>query len=169
MTEPVVEPAPTIDVFALARAHGHIEGHIELARLARLAPLLAASGGAIDWRLTGAIDSRGRPAATLELHGTLVVKCDRCGLNLDLPIDSESSLWFVTSERELNAQPIEVGESEALLGSRHFSVAQLVEDELILAVPISPRHLHCRVAEESETELERYRPLAALAALKSRH
>jgi uncharacterized protein len=169
MTEPVAELAPTIDVFALARAHGHLEGRIELALLTRLAPMLASTQGVIDWRLAVETDARGRPAATLALHGTLAVKCDRCGLNLELPTDSESSFWFVATEDELNAQPIEVGEREPLLGSRHFSVAQLVEDELILAVPLSPRHLHCSVAEEPETASGRHRPLAALAALKSRH
>lgn len=169
MTEPVGEVAPTIDVFALARTHGQLEGRVELARLPRLAPMLASTDGAIDWRLTGESDARGRPTARLALRGTLVVKCDRCGLSLELPTDSESSFWFVATEEELNAQPIEVGTAEPLLGSRHFSVAQLVEDELILAVPISPRHLGCRAPDEPELDSDRHRPLALLAALKSRH
>jgi uncharacterized protein len=69
----------------------------------------------------------------------------------------------------LNAQPIVVDESEPLLGSRNFAPAQLVEDEVILALPISPRHTHCRMEEKSVASPEKHRALAALAALKFRH
>lgn len=169
MTDRSDDLAPTIDVFALARAHGEMHGRIELARFPRLAPMLASSAGSVDWRLTGAVDARGHPAATLALSATLVVKCDRCGLAVDLPGDSESAFWFVATEEELNAQPIEVDAPEPLLGSRHFAIAQLVEDELILSIPISPRHAHCALADDAEPQAEGPRPLAALAALKSRH
>ncbi len=169
MAEPLQEPAPAIDVFALARDHGHVEGRIELARLTRLAPMLASTGGAIGWRLSGEIDARGRPAATIVLRGKLAVRCHRCSLDVDLPIEFASTFWFVRTEEELNAQPIEVDAPEPLLGSRHFPLAQLIEDELILALPISPRHPHCLAVENPETAADRHRPLAALAALKSRH
>ena len=169
MSEHVPDPEPMVDVFAHARTRGLLEGHIDLARMQRLVPLLASSAGEIGWRLSGTIDARGRPAAALSLRGAIVVTCDRCGLKLELPIEFESRFWFAASEAELNAQPIEVGDSEPLLGSRHFSVAQLIEDELILAVPISPRHLHCRAAQEPALDSGRHRPLAPLVALRSRH
>ncbi len=161
--------APTTDVFALANAGGRVTGRIANANFRRLAPLLALPDGEVAWEMRGEIDHRGRPAATLTLHGVVVVRCDRCGLDLDLPIHVESHYWFVETEEALNSLPIDVGETEPLLGSRQFSVEQLVEDELILAIPISPRHEHCRFAEESPPDDDRHRPLAALAALRSRH
>ncbi|MGE5339624.1 MAG: YceD family protein [Gemmatimonadota bacterium] len=169
MTKTAAPSVPTIDVFALAKAGGRIRGCIANARFARLAPLLASTDGEMAWEMRGEIDQRGRPAASLALRGAVIVRCDRCGRNFDHPIQSESHYWFVETEEALNALPIDVSETEPLLGSREFSVTQLVEDELILAIPISPRHAHCAIAEKPADESDRNRPLAALATLRSRH
>lgn len=169
MRKPEPGVPPVIDVFTLARSRGHVAGQVALANLERLAPLLASVEGELNWALDAATDPRGRPAATLSIRGTVVVKCDKCGLNLALPIASDSRFWFVHTEAELNAQPIEVDDDEPLLGSRSFSVGQLIEDEMILALPISPRHAHCGTEQRPVTEPARRRALAALAGLKSRH
>lgn len=161
--------SPMVDVFSLAQMRGHIEGRVRLAAMTRLAPLLAETDGDVAWQLSGWTDAEGRPAATVKVSGAIVVNCDRCGARLELPIRTESQFWFVHSEGELNQLPIEVDEGEPLLGSRRFVVADLIEDELILALPISPRHLHCGCAGEPRKEPDRRRPFAALARLRSRH
>ncbi|GEM_PF-1027754 len=166
-SEPVT--LPTIDVFTLARSNGRIEGRTELSHMDRLVPLLASTDGGLAWELECATDPRGRPAASLRVRGMVVVSCDKCGLNLELPIDIDSEFWFVRTEAELNAQPINVDESEPLLGSLSFAPAQLVEDEVILALPISPRHTQCRLERQPVAEPGQHRALAALSALKSRH
>lgn len=167
--QPTSDAPPVIDVFALARSGARLEGRIALAALERLAPMLASAEGDAGWKLAFETDARGRPAATLFLRGVLELKCDICGQNLALPIESESRFWFVATEEELNAQPIEADDGEPLLGSGRFAVAQLVEDELILALPISPRHERCQAATESAGEAERQRPFTVLASLRSRH
>lgn len=135
----------------------------------RLAPLLASTAGRIRWQLTGEVDSLGRPAAILALQGAVVLKCDRCGLDVPLPIASESRFWFVHTEEELNRAPIDESETEPLLGSAAFPIAPLVEDELILGLPISPRHQQCAAADGQAARPEPHGQLAALAALRPRH
>jgi len=158
-----------VDMFALAQSQDRVEGHTRLAAMDRLAPLLAGTHGELAWEVVGSTDFRGRPAAVVRVHGTVLVNCDRCGLRLELPIETDSRFWFVQSEEELNEQPIDVDDSEPLLGSRHFVVEDLIEDEVILALPISPRHPHCAISNEPAKEPDHRRPFAALARLKSRH
>ena len=131
---------PTVDVFALARSGRYEEGSIAVELLKRLTPLLATPTGTVQWRLQGMIDALGRPAATLSLRADLTVNCDKCALPLALPFEITEHYWFVRSEEELQRLPIDTEEEEPLVGSSTFQIVNLVEDELILALPISPRH-----------------------------
>jgi len=169
MKNPRPDAPATIDVFALARSHERIEGCIAVAAMKRLAPLLSATDGEVSWHLEGATDRRGRPAMTVSVRGSLTVNCDRCGEKLELPVATESQFWFVRTEEELNLQPIGIEDSEPLIGGRQFVIADLIEDEAILALPISPHHAHCRVADEPAEDADRRRSFSALATLKSRH
>jgi uncharacterized protein len=168
-----MQPSPinlssTVDVFALAANQGHREGCLELATMDRLAPLLAATGGTVEWLLDGVLDSKGRPAARLFLHSELTLRCDRCGKDLRMPVDSVANFWFVRSEEELDRQPVEATDEEPLIGSARFSVARLVEDELILAIPISPRHRECAADAVASGKVETHCPLATLAEMRDK-
>jgi uncharacterized protein len=168
-----------IDVFELARTGASVQQTLAPAQLARLAPTLAGIAGEIHFEFTGGIDERGRPAALLDLHATLPLRCDLCGRELRFTCDHQQRFFFVPTERELDAVPIDVEADEALLGSSAFDLAALVEDELILQLPISPRHPQC-VPEVHETgsaarggdeepggqAADRPHPFAALARLR---
>jgi len=60
-----------------------------------------------------------------------------------LPIDERARFFFVTDEAELGRLPIDDAPDEPLLGSAQFDLAALIEDQVILALPISPRHEGC--------------------------
>jgi uncharacterized protein len=96
---------------------------------------------------------------------------DKCGLRVDLPIEIAARFWFVHDEDELNALPIKDEDADPLIGSRHFRLLELIEDEVILALPISARHAQCRPpqVESDETRSRSHRPFSPLAALKPRH
>jgi uncharacterized protein len=145
----------TVDVFALARTSGHCEGRMEIAAMERLAPLLTEASGTVQWALDGSTDARGRPAAQLTLHAKLSLACDKCGSDLQMPVDVAADFWFVRNSEELESLPVDVVDEEPLIGNSRFSVAQLVEDELILAIPISPRHPRCETGADAESTLSR--------------
>jgi uncharacterized protein len=159
---------PIIDVLELARDGGSVEGEIEAAGLARLAPMLAAPAGRIRYRLQGRIDGRGRRGAVLHIAGLLGLPCDRCGARLEWALDETDGFFFVDTEQQLESEPITPDGDEPLLASRRFDVQELVEEQAILALPISPRHPACapQPAAEAEPEPAGSRPFAALAALK---
>ncbi len=160
------------DVWELARCGGEVTGHLPLQQATRLAEALVDTDGQLNYRLTGYIDARNRAAATLQLDGVLRARCDRCAGPVEMHIAEQAAFYFVDDEEQLARLPIDEAPEEPLLGSRRFDVAALVEDQAILALPISPRHDACVLAGQSDEtsaaahEAESRRPFASLAALK---
>ncbi len=167
MTTDRIEPC---DVWELARRRASVQGELALKDAPRLAGQLADDDGGLRFRLDGLVDELGRPAGRLEVHGRVHARCDRCGGPVAVPIAEQARFFFVTGEEELGRLPIDDSPEEPLLGSRRFDLASLVEDQAILALPISPRHEDCAapVAGEDRPALggETHRPFEALAALK---
>ncbi|HUL65915.1 MAG TPA: YceD family protein [Burkholderiaceae bacterium] len=159
----------TTDVFELARVRGIVEGRLAFDAARRLRTSLRDAAGAIDYRLDGFIDERGRPAARLQLRGDLPLTCDHCGRAMNLQLDHEATFYLLRDESELAALPVVADEEvEPLLGSTAFDVSALVEDEAILCIPVSPRHAECAMsaeAQESSTSETRTNPFAKLPGL----
>jgi uncharacterized protein len=164
------EQASACDVWDLARRGGLVEGELALPQVPRLGGQLADSAGGLRYRLRGLVDQLGRPAARLEVSGKVRARCDRCGAPVEVAIDERVAFYFVADEVELGRLPIEASDEEPLLGSRSFDVAALVEDQAILALPISPRHADCGAAPPADAERrpkpQTHRPFEALASLK---
>jgi len=156
----------TVDVLELARDGSSVEGEIEAAALVRLAALLAAPMGRIRYRLQGRIDDQGRSGVILRLDGRLGLHCDLCGAPLEWPLAESDGFFFVDSEEQLGALPITADGDEPLLASHRFDVQDLVEEQAILALPISPRHPACEARPPAEPQDAGSRPFAVLAALK---
>jgi uncharacterized protein len=135
---------PIIDTSAFSRSAGRIEGAVSLAGMERLATSLREPGGEILLECEGRPDGRGRPALRMQLSGRLELRCDRCGGPLLHDVDVDREFYFVRDMAELQAipvDPLEVG--EGLVGSERFELIPLIEEELILSLPISPRHEGC--------------------------
>jgi uncharacterized protein len=170
-----------IDVFTVARNRADWSGRLPLAAMPRLCASLTDGPGDRDgmlaYRCRGAMDAHGRPALALWLQAVLPLRCDRCGNKLALALDAERSFYFVATQAELAAIPIDDSPDEALLGSPQFDLAALIEDEAILQLPISPRHADCEAAPRAASGAAaapahpadaggRPHPFAGLAALR---
>jgi uncharacterized protein len=105
----------------------------------------------------------------LQVHAEAWPTCQRCLLPFSTPIEVRRAFRFVATEGEAEALDAD-SEDDVLALGPSFDLIGLIEDELVLAWPVVPRHERCSqpvqpaggepVAEES--------PFAALAALKSR-
>ena len=171
-----------IDVFAVARNRAQWGGRIALADMPRLCASLTDGPGdraaTLAYHCRGGIDAQGRPELELCLDAVLPLRCDRCAQKLALVLETDRRFYFVATQEELAAIPIDDTPEEALLGSAHFDLATLIEDEVILQLPISPRHPDCspalhgtgaqRAAAAAAPAAERPHPFAGLAALRGR-
>jgi uncharacterized protein len=162
-----------VDVFELARTGGGVEGVLPVVQMTRLTPSLVRSEGEFAFEMRGYLDPRGRPAAVLSFRGAALMTCDRCGTAVTCQLAGSARFYFVRTEKELARIPVDESEDEPLLGSERFDLYDLLEDEAILALPISPRHADCSppalAAPESGMDTaDRPHPFASLAQLKSR-
>jgi uncharacterized protein len=164
------DPIERCDVWELARRGRVVEGELAVRDAERLAEQLADDRGALHFRFSGLIDERGRAAARLDVGGAVQARCDRCGGPVEMVIREHSQFYFVDDERELGQLPIDDSPEEPLLGSHRFDLAALVEDQAILAMPISPRHGECTAADADGTgarpDGKTRRPFEVLAFLK---
>ncbi|MFG6415775.1 YceD family protein [Roseateles sp. DC23W] len=170
-----------LDVAVFAREDGSLEGEWPAVTLQRLAdsaaPEAPASGWpALRWSLRGEIrQPKGGKAQTwlhLRCHAEVALTCQRCLKPVTEALDIDRWIRFVESEAEAEALDAD-SEDDVLALPRHLDARELIEDELLLALPLVPRHETCPEPlahvdddEEADAELERPNPFAALAALK---
>jgi len=158
----MLQPA-AIDGLAFARSAGMLKGRLDMESLPRLARS-ACSMAVLDFILEGEINERGKPGIRLAVDGSVRMQCQRCLGDVDLPLRLETQLQLAVNEAEILAADDDI---ERVVAGHEMSVAALVEDEVILALPMVPKHVRCRAAAGAEGGAE---PSAfqALAALKKR-
>ena len=165
-----------LDVAAFCRQGGEMAGDWPLVGLERLAAsFAAASDGATRWRASGELrpvtGGAPEPWLTLQAEAEVPLLCQRCLQPLTESLSFERCFRFVATE-ELAAELDEDSDDEDVLAlPARLDLRELVEDELILSLPIVPRHDDCPEplplpAEPAEAEPDAPHPFAALAALK---
>ena len=158
----MLQPA-AIDGLAFARTAGVLKGRLGLESLPRLAES-GCSGAVLDFVLSGDINERGKPELRLAVDGSVRLECQRCLGNVDLPLRLEARLELVSGEAEVLGADDDI---ERVVAGRDMSVAVLVEEELILALPMVPKHEQC-LAKTAAERGEQPSAFKALAALKTR-
>jgi uncharacterized protein len=167
-----------LDVAAFATAAGELDGCWALTQFERLTEVAVAEAllpevGDVTWTARGERRVVRGDQAQVWLHLSastqLPLECQRCLKAVSVELKIERSFLFVHGEdtaAELDAQ----SEDDVLAMTRSLDLRELIEDELVLALPLVPRHEICPEplpvpTDEFETE-EALNPFAALAALK---
>lgn len=135
-TAPMSRPGePLLDAESLATAGKVVEREFRIAEFARLADRLARPEGTATVRLALS-RIEGVAAGELDLRTTVLLTCQRCLAPLRRVLESASRLAFVASDQV----PVPA-EYEAVTCDPHrLDLAALVEDELLLALPLIARH-----------------------------
>lgn len=128
-----------VDAWKLSRERRSVEGNIDAHRLTRVGELLAPGPAGIGWRLSGTTDADGRAALELALDGEVTLTCQRCLDVLQWPVHVRGTTLLAGSAAELAALDAHA-EAEVVLAAEPVDPLELVEDELLLALPFAPRH-----------------------------
>lgn len=165
-----------LDVARAAAQAAALSGRWPLATLTRLS-IDAAAGGDSDVSWSARFEQRSssggsaQPWLHLRAQARAARQCQRCLEPVLLPLEVDRWLRFAGSEEEAAALDAE-SDDDVLALSRRFDLRELVEDELLLALPLVPRHDACAppLARADEAEPPPAdalsHPFAALAALK---
>ncbi|HCB12956.1 MAG TPA: hypothetical protein DEP36_05230 [Gammaproteobacteria bacterium] len=161
-----------IHPWRMAAECGSLKGRLALAALPRLMVILGHVDGEVAATLSAGHDAQGIRFIQGSLLAEVEWTCQRCLGPLRLPLDIEVKLGLARDEAAASRLP---GEYEPLLvpegGS--IAVADLIEDELLLALPQIPRHEDLRecVAHgyhqpgEPALDLKNRQPFAVLATM----
>jgi uncharacterized protein len=160
--------APVIDRVQFARARRRLSGTVAVAELGRLHDLLTEPVGALAYELAGGIDGRQRPYLELLLTGSLPLRCQRCLGTMPVSVDASNRLLLLSSESEFE-QADQEG-LDAIDAGGPLAVLELIEEELMLALPMVPRHESgdCSATTATHTGDPGPAPLVAPADLKQR-
>lgn len=160
-----------VDAWRMVNARRVFEGRLPLVALPRLSESLFDSDGAVDFRIEFGRDEFGVAFADLQVEAALPLTCQRTLERFELPIRVEQRMGLIRSERDEASLP--PGYEPVLLPEdARLNPAELIEDELILAVPVVPVKPGTEAIEthwvevEEEIEDERPNPFAALSALR---
>jgi uncharacterized protein len=131
---------PIVDSVQFARTHGELRTSASISDLKRLAQVVLEDEEAFDIRLEGFQDNDSRPCLRLRVNGTIRVTCQRCLEPLSIQLASDRRFVLVEREDDLMDLADEDDSVESLLAEDNFDVMVLVEDEILLQLPIAPTH-----------------------------
>lgn len=140
-------------------------GRVALADLARLADVLADPAGEVEWTLSGVRGADGKPFLRLELTARPVLLCQRCLSGLELAFDHVSRLRLVRPGTPIGDDDLENDEYDTIEAQPDLDVIALLEEEMLLALPIAPVHESCEPPRPSGGD-ERKSPFDVLASLR---
>ena len=174
-TRPMSPPwSQPLDVDRLARGEAEIEFDVPLAELPRLKSRIAGIGGSVRGAARFARQA-GFAVVELSLAGKATLQCQRCMREMELPIESMTHLALILAEADSAEVPEEL--EPVLAREGRISTGELVEEELLLALPIVPLHEDMRecavpasapLLTEEAPEHVTQRPFAQLGDLLGR-
>jgi uncharacterized protein len=195
----VLQPdaARSLDIFEFARHQRSAVGSVSLACLPRLLaevpPDAAQLPAALDWQARGSVKPQAGEAAQhderwldLSVDGAVWLECQRCLAPHLQVLEVKVRYRIVETEAEADAAPLDDDEADVIVGSRQFDLVDLIEEEVLLSLPLVPKHAVCPAvhdslltgvdggespsdgdqADEVPQVQEKTNPFAALAALK---
>jgi uncharacterized protein len=189
-----------LDVFEFARSGRQAAGVVRVSQLPRMlneVPAEVPEAGrdtAFTWQAEGSTQPElqddgtegPQPYLRLAIHGVAWLECQRCLAPYEQAFNVDSIYRIVATEAEADEFPLEEDEVEVIVGSRQFDLVDLIEEELLLSLPLVPKHDVCPQVHESLVsgasgeegevaeqepgaagdEPERPNPFAALRSLK---
>jgi uncharacterized protein len=128
-----------LEPFRLAQNGLTIEGQIALSALPRLTQSLLSDEGVVDVKMAFEIDEIGTPYMKGDFTVSVAMTCQRCMSAMELELKASPLLALLKSERKVDGladqyEPWVLDTNEPVLTST------VVEDELILSLPLVPKH-----------------------------
>lgn len=161
-----------IDAVKMFARIGLIAAQLPLARLQRFTEELSSTTGEIAVDLQFGRDEEGRRLLSGTIDVTVQVACQRC--LQDMPLDLHCNMALLVFDTEEELQTLHESQDGVVMTEDGLDVVALIEDELILSLPMIPMHADtgCNRAlialnQADAPGEDRPNPFAVLAGLKA--
>jgi uncharacterized protein len=159
-----------LDIFEFATSGRQAAGALRISQMPRMlaevpADVSDASGGSaageedtvFTWQAEGSTQPElqddgveaPQPYLRLAVHGSVWLRCQRCLSPYSQHLDVDATYRIVATEEEADEFPLDDDEVEVIVGSRQFDLIDLIEEELLLSLPLVPKHTVCPEVHES--------------------
>jgi uncharacterized protein len=150
-----------LDLFDFARSGRQAAGAVRVSQLPRMLNEVPAEAPDRDtvftWQAEGSTQpelqddgTEGRqPYLRLAVHGAAWLDCQRCLTPFEQAFDIDEIYRIVATEAEAEEFPLDDDEGDVIVGSRQFDLVDLIEEELLLSLPLVPKHEVCPQVHES--------------------
>lgn len=126
----------SVDAERMVAGRRSFEGVVPVAELPRLAAALADARGEVAYRLDFERGELAGPQLHVRLQAGLTLECQRSLEKFVFPAEVETRLGLLANEQDADALP---GDCEPLLlEAGRLSPRHVIEDELILVLPLVP-------------------------------
>lgn len=163
-----------VEPLKLAEEAKTLAGQISLEAMERLMPLLHGPQGQVNVVLTFGKEKWGLRYVMGTMETVLVLLCQRCMEPYCLPVAQQFSLGMIVKPEDMEHLP--EAYEPLVVTEKTLKLADMVEDELILVLPVVPRHepSECRAKFEFEAQEQvtviapdAAAPFGVLASIKS--
>ncbi|MEW6467195.1 MAG: YceD family protein [Pseudomonadota bacterium] len=153
-----------LDVRALIRQGITLKGEVQVAELLRLRDTVL-QDAPVRFSFSFGKSDEGLAVVTGKVRGTVELTCQRCLEPVPIEVDADVALGVVDSEVEAKRLPPDL--DPLVLGEDPVRLVDLIEDEVLLALPVVPMHAHpCVPAHREHEGVEKAdNPFAALRGL----
>jgi uncharacterized protein len=160
-----------IDSLDFARNGKRLSGELPVAELPRLMDALETPQGVLHYTVQGGVDKQGIHFLDVHVVGLCRLRCQRCLNGLDYPVQLDTRL-LLRDQASLDglddAADGKDDEFDSILADTHLNVLDMLEEEILLSLPIAPKHElgACQATDGKNTQRDERNPFAVLAKLK---
>ncbi|MBN3805669.1 DUF177 domain-containing protein [Paraburkholderia sp. Ac-20336] len=150
-----------LDLFEFTRSGRQAAGVVRVSQLPRMLNEVPADAPdrdtAFTWQAEGTTQPElqddgaegPQPYLRMAVHGAAWLECQRCLTPYSQTFNVDATYRIVNTEAEAEEFPLDEDEVEVIVGSRQFDLIDLIEEELLLSLPLVPKHEVCPEVHES--------------------
>ncbi len=158
-----------IDLFEFCKDSENISGSSSISELERLASVCADQSGRLTWKVSGFLDNHYRSCLLLNVVGNVNLVCQRCLNTFVYRLESSTTVMVAKTEAdadEMEASFDDEDSVEVIVTDEKVNMMDLIEDEALLALPLSARHDVCPDSSLSSWKEKKESPFSVLKELK---
>lgn len=120
----------------------------------------------VSYTLNGGRDTLGRMYLQLMATGNFSLCCQRCMNSVGFELSENVRIVLFENEDKLDEAMLSDDELDGMLLEKELDVLTLLEDQILMALPFSPKHDDCGNADLEHINKSKTNPFAVLAGVR---